>query len=136
MSIVLGGPNAIRVFQRGPFGVSLERINDEPAICLWPHPARLGAGAFIVCLSAYHQYFELPTARPTPYAYEQVTEGLKVMGFEPTDTAARNLILDILYGWADDVVRLPPDLRPRELPRELEGFEIRDTESGKLIASH
>lgn len=123
-SLVLGGPDALRVYRKGQFGVALQHIDDEESICIWPLRKQPGAGAFIVGLRSLHQYFDAHTARPTRYAFLSCMQALDVMKIGATDRHALHQLLDVLYEYAPDLVVMPPDLRPRELPAGLESAEI------------
>ncbi len=124
--IVPGGKDAIKVYRKGQFCVSIEHVNGEESLCIWPLRRQEGAGAMVVGLSALHQYFEQPYERGRPSRYGMVScmQALDVMKIGATDKGALIQLLDILYEYAPDVKDAPPDLRPAKTPKGIDGAEL------------
>lgn len=127
--IVFGGSDAFKVFRRGQLIVSLEWINEEPAMVVYAARRRPGAGAAVIGLSALPFYFDdrgMPAR--TPEIARKLHDILRVMGFEPNaDRFALRDLLDALYAYADDLVRMPPE-KPTpisdDLPVNVDAIEI------------
>jgi hypothetical protein len=115
--IVFGGKDSYKVWTHGQFACALQHVNDQPSMVIWPRRAAPGAGAFIVGIKALHQYFQEPfeKGRPSEYGIASCIEALDVMKLSPTDRHACIQLMDILYQYADDLVRMPPDLTPADL---------------------
>jgi hypothetical protein len=115
--IVFGGKDCYKVWTHGQFACALQHINDQPSMVIWPRRAAPGAGAFIVGHKALHQYFREPFehGKPSEYGISSCIQALDVMKLSPTDKHACIQLMDILYQYADDLIRMPPDTSPREL---------------------
>lgn len=126
--IVFGGTDAYRVFRKGQLMVSLEWINDEPAMVLYAARRRPGDGAAVIGLSAIHTYFD-SRGYPdrSPQTALKVVDMLKVMGFNPVgDRFAVRDFFDALYLYADDLVKMPPEKPAKpgsDLPKGVEAIE-------------
>lgn len=108
MGMILGGPSAYKVFHhpRASIAVALHWVNHEPAMALFPHPERIGASGFIICLSSLHKYAN-KDGSPTPYLIAQAAKAAQVMAMDTTSFTL-HAIADAIMAHVEDVVKMPP----------------------------
>lgn len=108
MGVVVGGKNAWRQKRKGDIFVAFHWINGEPAMVLFPaRPNTLGAGAFVVCMSAAHKY-ATPAGYPTKYCIEQSAKAVALMGMY-SDRFTIHRIADAILEGIEDLLDMPPE---------------------------
>ena len=108
MPVILGGPKARKVWSRGEFGLSLQYVNGEEALCIWPLRAARGAGAMVILLSAAHLYANSRSGGPTLYLLERCLGALKVMKMQPQPWTVRKLA-DIVLDELPELLQMKPE---------------------------
>lgn len=117
MAIQIGGSKAWIVRLHGDIGVSFQWVNDEPAMILFPaKKSSIGAGAFVLCLSAAHRYADSKTGGPTPYLIRSAAMAAGQMGFMQTDTFVIRKIADVILDSLPDLIAMPPE--PQQFNKE------------------
>lgn len=106
MGVHIGGKDSYKQFVKGDIVCSLQWVNDEPAIILWPKAPRIGSGAFVVCLSSAWQYAD-SRGYPTKYLVQQAVRAAQVMGLEQHTFTIR-AIADAIFEHIPDLVSMPP----------------------------
>lgn len=106
MGVHIGGKDSYKQFEKGDIVCSLQWVNDEPALILWPKVKRVGSGAFVVCLSSAWKY-ATSKGYPTPYLAHQAVIAAKVMCLEPHTFTIR-AIADAIFEHIPDLVDMPP----------------------------
>lgn len=126
--VVFGGRDARKLVRRGSFCLALQEVNEEPSMVIW---RRFGSrGAFVLCLSSLHKWFaDSNSGRPSRYALDQLANHLPaILGYMPTDRAAVFEVMDLIYRYAADLVKLAPDAEQRRrreaMPKQLEYVEL------------
>jgi hypothetical protein len=106
MGVHIGGKDSYKQFEKGDIVCSLQWVNDEPALILWPKVKRIGSGAFVVCLSSAWKY-ATPQGYPTAYLVEQSIKAAEVMCLEPHNFTLK-AIADAIFEHIPDLVEMPP----------------------------
>lgn len=106
MGVHIGGKDSYKQFEKGDIVCSLQWVNDEPALILWPKVKRIGSGAFVVCLSAAWQYAD-SHGYPTRYLIDQSIKAAEIMCLEPHNFTIR-AIADAIFEHIPDLVNMPP----------------------------
>lgn len=146
MSVVIGGEKAWRKRQLGDLGIAYHWINDEPAMCLFPIRKRIAdAGAYIICLSAAHQYVHSDGHPDLDYMIPAAVDAAVTMGFDRNDQFIVRRIIDAICDGMPDLVDMPPqpeDLVEKavketvgELSIQLDGKQIVEQEVSALDAA-
>lgn len=115
MPVILGGPKARKVWSRGEFGLSLQYINDEEALCIWPLRSSAGAGAMVILLSAAHLYANSKSGGPTDYLIKRCVGALAVMKMQPQPWTIRKLA-DIVLDELPELLKMKPEPADDKLP--------------------
>ena len=108
MGVMLGGEKAWKVRDKGDFAVSFQWVNEEPAIVLFPTRKGVGLGAFVLCLSALHNYVNSDGYPVTDYLISQSMKAAKVMGFSGLGFEVKR-IADAILDSAEDLLAMPPE---------------------------
>jgi hypothetical protein len=108
MGVMLGGEKAWKVRNKGDFSVSFQWVNEEPAMILFPNKPGVGLGAFVLCLSALHNYVNSDGYPNTPYLVKQSMAAAKQMGFSGLGYEAKK-IADAILDSAEDLISMPPE---------------------------
>jgi hypothetical protein len=108
MGVVLGGEKAWKVKNKGDFAVAYQWVNEEPAMVFFPTRKGIGLGAFVLCLSALHNYIKSDGYPNTQYLVQQSMAAAKQMGFQGLGFEAKRIADAILDG-AEDLVAMPPE---------------------------
>ena len=112
MGIIVGGPTAWKVRAQKDLVVAFHWVNGEPAMVLFPQRRRLGAGAFIIGLSAAFKYAER-TGYPTPYCIRQAVVAAGVMAMDQTWETCKN-ITEVILDNLEDLIRMPPERQNKD----------------------
>jgi hypothetical protein len=106
--VALGGEYAHKQFMKGDVVCSLQWINNEPAICLFPRDVNSTfKGAYVICLSALHKYVDSNGA-PTKHMIASSLLIAQQLGFQPgRDICFR--LTEIVLDAAEDLVKMPPE---------------------------
>jgi hypothetical protein len=106
---VVGGEKAWKIKQYGDVVASFQWVNEEPAIILFPRKKQaFTRGAFVVALSALHQYVNSDGYPNTDYLIPQSAKAADFMGMEVTQFSVKQ-IADAILDSAEDLVRMPPE---------------------------
>jgi hypothetical protein len=110
---MIGGKNAWKQRVLGDIVVSLQWVNGEPAMILWPKVKRSNhAGAFVICLSAIHQYVHSNGYPNADYLIPKAEEACQVMALDVSTYSIRH-VADAILESVEDLVRMPPE-RPKQ----------------------
>jgi hypothetical protein len=108
MPVILGGPTALMTRKKGDLMISFQHVNGEEAMVLYPVNKRLGAGGYVICLSAAYKYVEPAYLAAASY------KAASVMGFNPDmERSIVHRIADAILENLEDLVRMKPE--PKEL---------------------
>lgn len=99
------GEKSWKQFEYKGYVVSLEMVEDEPAIVVWPASATRGTGVYAVCLSAF-PYWIQESGMPTMGAVKMARRGLESMGRIPLAIEVATL-MDVIIHYIPDVYRMP-----------------------------
>lgn len=113
MGVILGGDTAWRKYAKGDIVCAFHWINGEASMCLYPRDKRPGAGAYVIPLSAAHQYAR-KDGYPTKYLIEASARAAAVMGME-VQMFTVHRIADVIIDGIEDLVHMPPE--PENLPK-------------------
>jgi Tfp pilus tip-associated adhesin PilY1 len=102
MPVEFNPQGAHKAFIKGDIGIHLRWVNGEPAIVLFPLFRRTGSGAFVVCLSAAHQYTD------DDYLIAQSHKAADVMGMG-RDKFVIHRIADAINDALVDLCAMPPE---------------------------
>jgi hypothetical protein len=108
MGILVGGEKAWKVRRHGDIVCSYQWANDEPAMLLFPAMPGLGAGTYVLALSAAYKYLDSQTGGPTMYLIRQADVAAEVMGMIPTTGTLRK-IADVIADGMLDLIEMPPE---------------------------
>ena len=104
--LAIGGEYAWKQFIKGDVMVTLQWINNDPSICLFPAVPRIKPSAYVIGLSALHKYVE-SNGHPTRYMMAQSIKMAECLGFQPgKDVCFR--IMEMVLDAAQDLVMMPP----------------------------
>jgi hypothetical protein len=132
MGIVVGGQHAWKVERKGDIVRAFHWVNGEPAMVLFPVRKRLGAGAFVVCMSAAHKYARRD-GYPTEYSIAQAHKAATLMAMDTNKGTVHNIVTTIIDG-ISDLVRMPPE--PQLPQKKLASIgEITLKSQGRVIGS-
>lgn len=108
MGVMLGGETAYRVFHHKRAGIccALHWLNGEPAMALFPYPARLGAQGVMIPLASLHKYANRDGS-PTAYLVAKSAEYAQRMAMG-ADRFTIHHIADVISTHIEDVVKMPP----------------------------
>jgi len=106
MPVHLGGAQAYKQFVKGDIVMSLQWVNDEPAMAIWPKQRRtLNNNAFVVCLSSAYLYDDVP------YLIEMSAKAAEFIGLEVSKFTITN-IATMIHDHLQDLIEMPP--KPRD----------------------
>lgn len=125
-----GGDEAFRQFNYRGYVISLEPVEGEPAMVIWPASASFGGGAYAVCMSAFPHWIELD-GRPTAQAFVMATKGLRAMNVPTLDIEIKTLV-DVVMRHIPDVLRMP-NRRRKDVQRD-RMFQVQTKVDGKTIS--
>ena len=108
MPVMLGGEKAWKQRVVGDVVLSYQWVNEEPAMVLFAKNPPIGAGAYIIGLSAIHKYVNSDGYPNVDYLIPQATEAARHIGLGTLAISVRNVADAILDG-AEDLVRMPPE---------------------------
>jgi len=114
VGVILGGPTAWKVAVKGDVVRAYHWVNNEPAMCLYPRDRRLGAGAYVIPLSAASNYARAD-GYPTAYLIEASARAAAIMGMD-TSGFTIHRIADVIIEGIEDLVKMPPE--PENLPKK------------------
>jgi hypothetical protein len=129
----LGGMQAWRTHDAGDYIVSLEWVENEPAMVIWSK--RGAAFAFVICLSSIGKY-ATPEGDPNPEGANELARALPDFGRAIERTELHHLV-SIILRYTPELILMPP------MPREVWEADNRDDpflevttkdERGKVIA--
>lgn len=104
--LAIGGEYAWKQFIKGDVMITLQWINDDPSICLFPAVPRIKPSAYVIGLSALFKYVE-SDGHPTRYMMEKSIDMAHALGFKPgKDICFR--IMEMVLDAAQDLVHMPP----------------------------
>lgn len=127
MPVILGGAKARKVWSRGEFGLSLQYVNGEEALCIWPLRKSVGAGAMVILMSAAHLYAHSRTGGPTPYLVQRCIGALGVMKLTPQPWTIKKLA-DIVLDELPELLKMrpePTDEKQPEVDVDIRGNHIK-----------
>lgn len=107
MGLIVGGPRAWKVAKKGNVVRAYHWVNGEPAMVLFPAQKKIGAAAFVICLSAAHLYARAD-GYPTEYLVKQSITAAKVMAMDTERSTLRN-IADVILDGMEDLIKMPPE---------------------------
>lgn len=107
-SVILGGPDAIKVWIKGDIVCSIEYVNGLESLCFWRRERTRGNGAMIIGVNVLGRYFEGQTSLPTQYCLSCCKAGVELMGFSPFDTFAVRRLIDALYEGVTELLATKP----------------------------
>lgn len=99
------GAKAWKQFETKGYIVSLEVVEDEPAMVIWPASALRGTGVYAVCMSAF-PYWITERGTPTQAAFSMARRGLIAMSRQPLNIEI-NTLVDVVLRHIPDVYRMP-----------------------------
>lgn len=103
MAVILGGGNAYRQHVVGDVVVSLQWVEGEPALVLFPRQRRtLNPGAYIICLSSAWQYDDVS------YLVRQAAIAARVMGMDESRQTIHR-IGTAIHDHLLDLITMPPE---------------------------
>lgn len=126
-----GGDDAWKQFEVKGYIVSLETVEEEPAMVIWPASASLGAGAYAVCMSAFPHWVGLD-GKPTTQAFIMAAKGLAAMNRPMLDVELHALV-DVVMRHIPDVYRMP-NRRKRDDPNFDPMFDVETHVDGRGTA--
>ena len=133
MPVILGGQNARKTWKRGQFGLSLQYVNGEESLCVWPLRGLKGAGAMVIGLSAAHLYADSKTGGPTPHLIESCMSGLSVMNIDYAPWALKALA-DVILDELPELVNMKPEPMEADTSKdELLDVDIRDNKINLVL---
>jgi len=101
--VMLGGENARQLYTKGDLVISLQYVNKEPAMVIFPRRKRESCkGAFIVLLSAAYKYTD------QVYLLSQSFFAADLMGMFP-DKATVFRIADTIYEGLGELCMMKPE---------------------------
>lgn len=108
MGVMLGGDKAWKTRQTGDIVSSFQWVNGEPSMVLWAARRHtLGAGAFVLQLSAAHKYAD-NRGMPTRYCAQMTEQIARQLGMEPGPWTQKR-IADVILDGLSDLVDMPPE---------------------------
>jgi len=103
MGIHIGGAGSWKQHTVGDIVVSLQWVNDEPAMLIWPKVKRIGTkGAFAICLSSAYKYTDMD------YLIKQSIVCAEFIGMD-TIKFTINRIADAILNNLQDLCEMPPE---------------------------
>lgn len=109
MPVLVGGDKAWKIKQYGDVVASFQWVNEEPALILFPRSKKaFTRGAFVIGLSAIHQYVNSDGYPNTEYLIPQSAKAAEFLGMDQTQFSV-NMIADAILDSAEDLVRMPPE---------------------------
>lgn len=107
MGIIVGGPHAWKVQRQGDIVRAYHWVNGEPAMVLFPVRKRLGAGAFVICLSMAHTYAK-SNGYPSERLIVQAAKAAAIMAMD-TNKGTIHQIASVILDGIEDLVKMPPE---------------------------
>lgn len=110
MGVQVGGVGAYKIITNGDIVLSLQWLNDEPAMILFPkHRRTLSNGAFCIGLSSAYKYTDVN------YLIEQSARCAEVIGFEKSKFIIKR-IADTIFDNLQELIEMPPEqmVKPKE----------------------
>lgn len=130
----VGGPAAYKTYERRGFCVSMEWLDGEPCMLIWPIRGQ-DAGVFGITLSSASKYAD-PSGHPTRECFRQCRSALlEVLGGSGIDVEVYALV-DVVMDGMNALLTMPPaPLAVRNADKAAPIWEITeiDKESGKTI---
>jgi hypothetical protein len=104
----LGGTRSYRQHESRGYHVSLEWIEGEPAMVIWPSRAGgdMDIGAFAICLSSAAVYAD-PSGKPTEECFIRCAMALPDMGKAMLHIEL-NTLVDVVMQFMPDLLAMPP----------------------------
>ncbi len=137
MSVHIGGKDSYKQVVKGDVVMSLQWINDEPAMVIWPKVRRtLSNGAYCICLSSAYKYAD------NNYLIQQAAICAEYIGLEKSAFAIRN-IADVILNHLQDLCEMPPEQMVRKKEKSpiigdlsviVDGQTVREIEVPEAVA--
>lgn len=110
MSVMLGGAKAYDVQVFGEVTRSLQWVNGEGAMCLYPTRKRgINPGGYIIMQDVAFKYAKSSqSGEPSEYLIRQSVKAAEVMGFVP-DRFITKRIIDVIIDGLLDLLAMPPE---------------------------
>jgi hypothetical protein len=103
MGIHIGGAGSWKQRTLGDIVLSLQWVNGEPAMLIWPKVKRLATkGAYAICLSSAYKYTDMK------YLIQQAGICAEFIGMDKTGFTVRR-IADAILDNLQDLCEMPPE---------------------------
>lgn len=108
MPVLLGGDKSWKQRVVGDVVVTYQWVNQEPAMVLFPKFKKDNAGAFVLCLSAAHNYVHSDGYADVDYLIPQSLAAARVMRMDENISTIKR-IADAIVDGIDDLLKMPPE---------------------------
>lgn len=109
MGIEIGGAKSWKQFTFGDIAVTLDWVNDEPAMLITPKAVSI-KGAYVICLSSAYKYTD------DKYLVQQSSECANHIGMDGNSKFTIHRIADAIMSTLQEMVEMPPEkmARPKD----------------------
>lgn len=108
MPLILGGPKARKTWPRGEFVLSLQYLNGEETLFIWPRRKPHGAAAWAIPLSRAYEYADSRSGDALEQLIEAAGRALEAMKMQPMRSTIKALV-SIVLDELPELINMKPE---------------------------